>query len=444
MLLRKRAIMSVRHALLALLSEGPKYGLQLRQEFEARTGEVWPLNVGQVYTTLQRLERDGLVESDDPAEEGRRRGSTSPQEGAEELDRWLRTPPDFSSPPRDELVIKVLVAVGLPGVDVHEVVQVHRRYLVELMQQWTRLKEDESRLDLNFALVVDAELFRLDSLIRWLDTADGRLKRAAAGVDAPAPQSFPLPKARRKVGVTDHELPRTARHLQGLRGGRRPRCTPSQRVDLSVDAGSLVAVMGASGSGKSTLLTIAGSLEDPTSGEVYVGGRPLSSLSRNGKARLRRQSIGYVFQDYNLLAGLSAVENVSLPLELDGVSARKAQAAALEALEDFGLKDRASHYPDQLSGGERQRVAIARAVVGGRQLLLADEPSGALDSTNAEAVMRLILAACHRGMAAVVVTHDAQLASWADRVVFLRDGRVVDQTLPAESPEAFLADLPNP
>jgi putative ABC transport system ATP-binding protein len=214
------------------------------------------------------------------------------------------------------------------------------------------------------------------------------------------------------------------------------------QVDLSVNAGSLVAVMGASGSGKSTLLTIAGSLEEPTSGEVRVGGRSLASLSRNGKARLRRQSIGYVFQDYNLLAGLSALENVSLPLELDGVAARKARRAALESLDDFGLRDRASHYPDQLSGGERQRVAIARAVVGGRQLLLADEPSGALDSTNAEAVMRMILAACHRGMAAIVVTHDAQLASWADRVVFLRDGRIVDQTMPAESPETFLADLP--
>ena len=214
------------------------------------------------------------------------------------------------------------------------------------------------------------------------------------------------------------------------------------RIELAVDAGSLVAVMGASGSGKSTLLTIAGSLEEPTSGEVRVGGRSLASLSRNGKARLRRQSIGYVFQDYNLLAGLNASENVSLPLELDGVAARKAQKAALESLDDFGLRDRAAHYPDQLSGGERQRVAIARAVVGGRQLLLADEPSGALDSTNAEAVMRMILAACHRGMAAIVVTHDAQLASWADRVVFLRDGRIVDQTMPAESPETFLADLP--
>jgi putative ABC transport system ATP-binding protein len=216
-----------------------------------------------------------------------------------------------------------------------------------------------------------------------------------------------------------------------------------QRVDLSVEAGSLVAIMGASGSGKSTLLTIAGSLEDPSSGEVYIDGRPLASLSRNGKAQLRRQSIGYVFQDYNLLAGLSALENVSLPLELDGVAARKAQASALQTLEDFGLADRAAHYPDQLSGGERQRVAIARAVVGGRRLLLADEPSGALDSTNAESVMRLILAACHRGLAAVVVTHDAQLASWADRVIFLRDGRIVDQTMPLEGPEALLAHAPN-
>ena len=216
-----------------------------------------------------------------------------------------------------------------------------------------------------------------------------------------------------------------------------------QRVDLSVEAGSLVAIMGASGSGKSTLLTIAGSLEDPSSGEVYIDGRPLASLSRNGKAQLRRQSIGYVFQDYNLLAGLSALENVSLPLELDGVAARKAQASALQTLEDFGLADRAAHYPDQLSGGERQRVAIARAVVGGRRLLLADEPSGALDSTNAESVMRLILAACHRGLAAIVVTHDAQLASWADRVVFLRDGRVVDQTMPLEGPEALITHVPN-
>lgn len=199
-------------------------------------------------------------------------------------------------------------------------------------------------------------------------------------------------------------------------------------VNLSVDAGALVAVMGPSGSGKSTLLTIAGSLEDPTEGEVVIRGARLSQMSRNDKARLRRRTVGFVFQDFNLLPGLTAAENVSLPLELDGVSQRKAHVAGMTALEELGLADRGSHFPNELSGGERQRVAIARAVVGERRLLLADEPSGALDSENGEAVMRLVLAACRRGVAAVVVTHDAQLASWADRVVFIRDGRVVDQT----------------
>jgi putative ABC transport system ATP-binding protein len=209
-------------------------------------------------------------------------------------------------------------------------------------------------------------------------------------------------------------------------------------VNLTVERGSLVAVMGPSGSGKSTLLTIAGSLEDPTQGEVVIDGVSLSTMSRNDKARLRRRTVGYVFQDFNLLAGLTAVENVALPLELDGLSAKKANEIGMAALEGLDLADRAAHYPDELSGGERQRVSIARAAVGERSLLLADEPSGALDSTNGEAVMRLILTACHRGVAAVVVTHDAQLASWADRVVFLRDGRVVDQTVPPPSPESLL------
>ncbi|MDQ6615399.1 MAG: ABC transporter ATP-binding protein [Actinomycetota bacterium] len=217
-----------------------------------------------------------------------------------------------------------------------------------------------------------------------------------------------------------------------------------RHVDLSVEAGALVAVMGPSGSGKSTLLTIAGSLEDPTLGEVLVGGVALSGMSRNDRARLRRRSIGFVFQDFNLLAGLTAVENVALPLELDGVAGKAAQAAGMRALEGLGLGDRASRFPDELSGGERQRVAIARAVVGNRHLLLADEPSGALDSANGEAVMRLVRAACRRGVAGVVVTHDAQLASWADRVVFLRDGRVVDQTSPPPSPESLLAPSPSP
>ena len=206
-------------------------------------------------------------------------------------------------------------------------------------------------------------------------------------------------------------------------------------VDLAVDAGELVAVMGPSGSGKSTLLTIAGQPRGADDGEVLVGGVAVSSMSRNDQARLRRRSIGYVFQDFNLLAGLTAAENVSLPLELDGVRAREgARRGAWRRSTSSAWPTRADRFPDELSGGERQRVAIARAVVGERHLLLADEPSGALDSVNGEAVMRLIRAACQRGVAGVVVTHDAQLASWADRVVFLRDGRIVDQTSPLPRP----------
>jgi putative ABC transport system ATP-binding protein len=209
-------------------------------------------------------------------------------------------------------------------------------------------------------------------------------------------------------------------------------------VDLTVEPGELVAVMGPSGSGKSTLLTIAGSLEEPSGGEVTVGDVALSRLSRGERAALRRRAIGYVFQDFNLLAGLTAAENVSLPLELDGQSLRTARVAALAALDRLGLAGRADAFPDDLSGGERQRVAIARAVVGERHLLLADEPSGALDSANGEAVMRLVRETCQAGVAGVVVTHDAQLASWADRVIFLRDGRIVDQTATAPGPESLL------
>jgi DNA-binding PadR family transcriptional regulator len=181
--------MSIRHALLALLSEGPRYGLQLRQEFEARTGEVWPLNVGQVYTTLHRLERDGFVESE---------GSGGPQNvytitppGADELAAWLRTPPDVLPPPRDELVIKVLVAIGVPGVDVPELLQVHRRHMVEAMQEYTHLKGDMAEGDVELGLVVDSELFRIEAIVRWLDAADARLKGLASQprrTPAPAPR----------------------------------------------------------------------------------------------------------------------------------------------------------------------------------------------------------------------------------------------------------------
>jgi putative ABC transport system ATP-binding protein len=213
-----------------------------------------------------------------------------------------------------------------------------------------------------------------------------------------------------------------------------------REVSLAALQGEMVAVMGPSGSGKSTMLTIAGTLEDPTTGEVLIAGQPVRNMSRAAQAQLRRRTIGYVFQDFNLLPGLTAAENVSLPLELDGTSARKARLAARTALDRLGLGGRAGHYPDQLSGGERQRVAIARAMIGERKLVLADEPSGALDSINGEAVMRLLHGACKDGgMTAIVVTHDAQLASWADRVVFIRDGRITEQTAPAAGPESILA-----
>jgi len=211
------------------------------------------------------------------------------------------------------------------------------------------------------------------------------------------------------------------------------------KASLAAIEGEMVAVMGPSGSGKSTLLTIAGTLEEPTTGEVLIAGQSVKDMSKAKKAQLRRRTIGYVFQDFNLLPGLTAAENVSLPLELDGTSARRARVVALKALDGLGLGNRAGHYPDQLSGGERQRVAIARAMVGERKIVLADEPSGALDSVNSEAIMRLLHSACKdTGMTAMVVTHDAQLASWADRVIFIRDGRITDQTTPLAGPESLL------
>ncbi|WP_328475159.1 PadR family transcriptional regulator [Actinoplanes sp. NBC_00393] len=170
--------MSIRHALLALLSEGPKYGLQLRQEFEARTGEVWPLNVGQVYTTLQRLERDGLVASQDTGGGAKAQNAfTITPAGADELTAWLRTPAEVVPPPRDELVMKVLVAMRVPGVDLPGLLQVHRRHLVQAMQEYTRLKSEVAEGEVELALVVDAELFRIEAMVRWLDAADARLQR---------------------------------------------------------------------------------------------------------------------------------------------------------------------------------------------------------------------------------------------------------------------------
>jgi putative ABC transport system ATP-binding protein len=199
---------------------------------------------------------------------------------------------------------------------------------------------------------------------------------------------------------------------------------------VSVVAGELVAVMGPSGSGKSTLLTLAGGLDHPTQGQVIVEGTDLGPLGQGELARMRRTSIGYVFQDFNLIPALTAVENVALPLELDGTSARAAKVAAAAALAEVGLDGLGRRFPDEMSGGQQQRVAIARAVVGQRRLILADEPTGALDSETGEEILRLLRARCDAGAAGVLVTHEPRHAAWADRVVFLRDGVVVDESAP--------------
>ena len=211
-----------------------------------------------------------------------------------------------------------------------------------------------------------------------------------------------------------------------------------QPTDLVVREGELVAIMGPSGSGKTTLLSLLGGLDRPTGGKVFVAGKDLGSLDASGLAVLRRRTVGYVFQELNLLPGLTALENVAIPLELDGARLDVARRVAGEALASVGMADLGGRFPDDLSGGEQQRVAIARAMVGSRRILLADEPTGALDSITGEAVMRLLRAHCDAGGAAVLVTHEAAHAAWADRVVFLRDGRIVDESRPAPSPEFAL------
>ena len=207
---------------------------------------------------------------------------------------------------------------------------------------------------------------------------------------------------------------------------------------LTVRPGELVAVMGPSGSGKSTLLNLAGGLDQATAGRIKVRGQELGSLRKAELAAVRRRAVGYVFQDYNLIPSLTAAENVALPLELDRVRTGRAMAQARAALDEMGLDGLYDRFPDDLSGGQAQRVAIARAVVGDRGLILADEPTGALDSDTGEHVLGLIRARCDAGAGAVLVTHEARHAGWADRVVFLRDGALVDEAGSMVDAEAFV------
>jgi putative ABC transport system ATP-binding protein len=244
--------------------------------------------------------------------------------------------------------------------------------------------------------------------------------------------------ARREPGVRRTGAVLELRAVSRVHGQGPSQVHALREVDLVVRPGELVAVMGPSGSGKSTLLTIAGGLDSPTSGEVLVEGEPLGGMSRAQVAALRRRSLGYVFQDLNLVPTLTAVENVMLPLELDGERSSAARRAARTSLEQVGVDDLADRFPDEMSGGQQQRVAIARALVGDRRLVLADEPTGALDSETGEAVLRVLRARVDGGAAGLLVTHEARHAAWADRVVFLRDGVVVDSTGDLTQPEQLL------
>lgn len=280
-----------------------------------------------------------------------------------ELAQGMRPPPDPPFSPHYDLLVKVLAALRMPGIDVHDVVPVHAhgRYVVELMEQWTSLTEDEAESDLSFAP-------------RWTSSCS-RLTRSPAGSTPPTLVSRGLHST--EIGLLSSRCRSFGgewgqatsmlelRRVSKVYGAGATEVHALKDINLSVEAGTLVAVMGASGSGKSTLLTVAGSLEEPTSGDVVVGGASLLAMTRNTRARLRRRSIGYVFQDDNLLGGLSAAGNVALPLEIDGIPARKAHAIAMESLDELSLADRASHYPDELSGGERQK-GVDRPGRGGR------------------------------------------------------------------------------
>ncbi|QKE83433.1 ABC transporter ATP-binding protein [Arthrobacter sp. NEB 688] len=223
-----------------------------------------------------------------------------------------------------------------------------------------------------------------------------------------------------------------------VHGEAETRVVALDHVSLDIHPGELVAVMGPSGSGKSTLLNVAGGLDRPSSGTVSIGGEELGSLAARDLAKLRRRRMGFVFQDYNLIPSLTAAENVALPLELDGVRARQARRQARRTLDLMDLMGLSDRYPDQMSGGQQQRVAIARALVGSRRFVLADEPTGALDSHTGEEVLRVLRERCDDGVAGLLVTHEARHAAWADRVVFLRDGRVVDSTGGADVAEDLL------
>ena len=441
--------MSVRNALLALVAQQPAGVYRLKQMFEEQTCGAWPLNIGQVYQTMQRLERDGQVVSHAETNAGRDSEVFELTDaGRDVLNAWWSTPVPREHPERDELVMKLAVAAADPTVDVEAMIQTQRRSTLGSLRDVTRLKASADEGELAWKLILERHIFDLEAELNWLDHIEsGAVSEAARRAAFAAAKGRSMSWAQAVAGISDRAgvfsqpvpLPIRMAGVGHEFGANGVRVRALDGIDLEVAPGELLAVMGPSGSGKSTLLSIAGGLERPTHGSVYVNGIDLAGLDSVHRAEVRRRSIGYVFQDYNLIPSLSALENVEMPLQLDGVSPSKVREAAMAALTEVGVAELADRFPERLSGGQRQRVAIARGLVGNRSVILADEPTGALDSHTGEQIMLVLRNHIDAGAAGILVTHEARMAAWADRTVFLRDGRIVDRSR-GDSLRDLLAD----
>ena len=349
--------MTVRSAILQLLDEGDRHGYQLKVDFEARTGGIWPLNVGQVYTTLDRLLRDGMVEQIGPQTEAGQRTYRITEDGRRDVKRWLEASPVDADPPRDELIMKVLLAIGRGP---EEALALHRRPAGGPARRAADGAAPATGRGRRRRAGQAAGPRRSAVEDRGRPGLVGAMRRADEGGHAPGERTMTI-RVTQTGGPVLEMTDVVKRYGSGTAEVR-----ALTNVSITVERGEFVAMMGPSGSGKSTLLHLAGGLERPSAGQVVVDGHDLDALDAGGLAALRRRTVGYIFQRLNLVPTLTAVENVMLPLELDGVSVRKARKEAIDALRMVAIEGPLDRFPDDLSGGQQQRVAIARAIVGER------------------------------------------------------------------------------
>ena len=400
----------MRQPLLALLAKEPAHGYELKLALEQTFGAAYPSpNIGQIYVTLKRLEADGLVRSQDVEQTTRpnKRVYELTPAGRDAVAAWVEEPSDGPRI-RDEFFAKLILAPRAGLADQMELINKQRHHYYRLMRGLNDLQDTASRQDTAARLMVEGTRLHLQADLDWLERCQEELGDRVCAGPAPAPvmlRTRKLVKEYRADGLC----------VEALRG-----------VDIELAFGEFVAVMGPSGSGKSTLLHVIGGLAAATSGEVWLRGQRVDALSKRDWAIQRRRHIGYVFQTANLLSTMTVADNVELPAILSGVSARQARQRREELLDDLGLTDKARVAPARLSGGEQQRVALARALAHHPSLLLADEPTGNLDSGNTRDVLRLLRRTHAEGQAILLVTHDARVASNADRVINLYDGMVAD------------------